>query len=564
MQFRWKTCTAFILWIAVAGFAPAFAASQPPGVARVSVIQHGSLIITRGDEKKTQTVAVVNAPVFAGDFLSTTDADARVEIQLDGYTVLRLGGPVQVRLVSNDAGSHQVDVAEGLVEVSVLHKDGQPIDVVTPPVSVRLDRTGDYRISVASDGTTSITPRRGQAEIETPHKSFTADTRQTLIAKGQASDPSIQFADEIARDTFDDFNTDRDRALFAALNGDTYVPPNIAGYDNLNQYGRWANVAPYGESWIPNQGSDWVPYRDGTWVWGGAYGWTWVADEPWGWLPYHYGSWFYADGYGWCWYPPSISVVPVWVPAFVTFFDYGWSPFGYSNFGWYPVGPYENFYPWYPWYWGWYNPWPRPVSVVPLPTPPPPRHHHDPIHFHPGASTIDARRWRDGQPVRPTALDPKFAGSIKVQRGALPMEPTEATRKYSPIVVMRPVRLSTVFDSPRFAGTQTLAQIPKPPAVRDTALSKSWDHFYQARGSMVTPAEIRELAPMTRETIESAMREPYPVLHTNPVEHTPSSPIEHTPIDRTPSSGGHVSGPPATHGGDTHGGDTHGSTRPPV
>jgi hypothetical protein len=141
------------------------------------------------------------------------------------------------------------------------------------------------------------------------------------------------------------------------------VPADVSGYDDLSAYGNWEDVGSYGQAWVPDQGSDWAPYRDGQWMWEDGYGYVWVGDEPWGWVPYHYGRWFYADGFGWCWLPPDAGTP--WSPALVGFFGYGpplWgSSLGYGYIGWLPLAPFEPFYPWYP---------PAPPSH-PKPTPPP-------------------------------------------------------------------------------------------------------------------------------------------------------------------------------------------------
>ena len=93
--------------------------------------------------------------------------------------------------------------------------------------------------------------------------------------------------------------------MVAAVNASPNVNPAIAGYDNLDQYGQWQDVAGYGQAWVPKQSSNWAPYQNGSWTWEDGYGWTWVWADPWGWAPYHYGRWIYANGYGWAWYPPA-------------------------------------------------------------------------------------------------------------------------------------------------------------------------------------------------------------------------------------------------------------------
>ena len=96
-------------------------------------------------------------------------------------------------------------------------------------------------------------------------------------------------------------------------------------YDELSPYGEWVDYDNYGYVWIPDSGSDFVPYStDGHWVLSN-YGWTWVSDYDWGWAPFHYGRWDYDNYYGWLWIPDN-----QWGPAWVNWRQadgyYGWSP----------------------------------------------------------------------------------------------------------------------------------------------------------------------------------------------------------------------------------------------
>ena len=310
-------------------------AKNGPGVARVSVVE-GSGVVQRGDSH-TQTNAVRNAPLLPGDYLSTGKT-SRAELQFDGYTAVRLGGNVQARITSNDPDNRKMQLADGTVEIGMVHDAQMQVD--TPSVTVRVHQAGDYRISLASDGSSWITARRGGVDVVTPQRTYTLDTSRTLVARGLASHPAITYASAVALDSFDDFNVQRDKTMVAALNASPNLNPDIAGYDNLAAYGKWQAVAGYGQSWVPNEPAGWVPYRNGSWAWEDGYGWTWIGSEPWGWAPYHYGNWYYCDcgASGWAWLPPAYAATPDWSPALVGFFGFdvgyaGAGGAGYNNCG---------------------------------------------------------------------------------------------------------------------------------------------------------------------------------------------------------------------------------------
>jgi hypothetical protein len=99
-------------------------------------------------------------------------------------------------------------------------------------------------------------------------------------------------------------------------------------YDQLQPYGTWVHVAPYGLVWSPaGVTPSWRPYTDGYWV-DSDYGWTFMSDSPWGWAVYHYGRWVLSDDYGWVWVPGTM-----WGPAWVA-----WR-FGGAFVGWAPLPP---------------------------------------------------------------------------------------------------------------------------------------------------------------------------------------------------------------------------------
>jgi hypothetical protein len=475
MTFKWFT--SFFSGVALIGMTfgstlPAAAEQAPdkngPGVARVSVIQ-GSAVVQRGDSN-TQSTAVINAPLLPGDYVST-GATSRAELQFDGETAVRLGGNVQARITDNDPNNRALQLADGTVEVGIVHGD-QPFQVDTPSVSVRAQDAGDYRVTVNHDGSTWVTARRGNAQVITQQRTYDLSSGRTLVARGSASSPSIAWRSEVGFDSFDDFNAKRDETMTTALNASPNLSPTIAGYDNLDQYGDWQDVAGYGQVWVPDEPADWAPYRDGSWAWEGGYGWTWVGAEPWGWAPYHYGRWFWANGYGWAWYPPAYSYAPVWSPALVGFYGWGggvgisvgFGGFGYGGIGWCPLAPFEAFYPWYPgWAWGgsgWgyggyggysgYRGWgTRVVNITNI------RNVYRNF-GHGGASGTLRGNFEHGNFSHNVAVTSQNAGKVGTIRGAVPVTPSRDNLGFGH-APSRTVGFSKAFDSPRFASNRALA-----------------------------------------------------------------------------------------------------------
>ena len=121
-----------------------------------------------------------------------------------------------------------------------------------------------------------------------------------------------------------------------------YVSRETIGYEDLDQYGVWRQVPPYGWVWAPaGMAAGWAPYRYGHWVWVDPWGWTWIDDAPWGFAPFHYGRWAFAGGAGWVWVPGAMAARPVYAPALVAFVGVG----GVGMAAWFPLGPGEVYRP---------------------------------------------------------------------------------------------------------------------------------------------------------------------------------------------------------------------------
>ena len=340
--------------IALLASAVPAAADEPgdPGVARMSVIA-GEVDVKRADSGDT-FAAALNAPVSPGDYLSTPDA-SRAEIEFDYGAALRVAPDTQLRFTRLDPQNHQLQLAEGTVDVRVFRGLASHPEVDTPSATIRPTTRGSYRVTVTDDGNTLVTVRAGEASVTTPVAEQTIGPGSSLLVSGEGDGTQMQIVAVIAYDDFDAFNSDRD-AYIARAQDSTYVDEGIVGAEDLDGYGHWIDAADYGQVWVPyQQAAGWAPYHDGRFVWEPYYGWTWVAAEPWGWAPYHYGNWFYASGTGWCWYPGAYAAASPfrYRPALVAFFSFGGGgggvggSFAFGDVGWVPIAPFEPFHPWW-------------------------------------------------------------------------------------------------------------------------------------------------------------------------------------------------------------------------
>jgi hypothetical protein len=102
-------------------------------------------------------------------------------------------------------------------------------------------------------------------------------------------------------------------------------PENV--FPELDFYGQWINVSPFGEVWKPDFAYNWGPFVNGQWQYTSS-GWMWDSAEPYGWIVYHYGDWAYLDSDGWIWIPKY-----VWYPSRVKWMQEG------DYIGWCPIPP---------------------------------------------------------------------------------------------------------------------------------------------------------------------------------------------------------------------------------
>ncbi len=327
---------------------PADAAEH--GVGRLSLI-NGSVSLTRGDSGES-IPANINEPLVTTDRVITGQG-SRAEIQFDPGSMIRIAANTEVRIGDLQYHHYLVQISQGTTLFRVLQDTDARIEISTPSVSVAPLRAGIYRVTVHPDGSSEITVRAGEAELNSPAGSERLPAGQTMLSRGPVDNPEFRSVAALPYDEWDRWNADRDRFFERAPEVSRYAGPDIEGAQELSNYGRWVWDPQYGNVWTPNNvPPDWAPYRDGRWEDVDYYGWSWVGNEPWGWAPYHYGNWYRAS-FGWAWYPGAIGPRRYWRPAMVGFVGFGEPAFGvslgfgYGNVGWVPLAPFERYRPWY-------------------------------------------------------------------------------------------------------------------------------------------------------------------------------------------------------------------------
>ena len=341
------------------GAPPAGEAQQqdPPG--RVARIQYMSgEVSTQPGGVNDWVAATQNRPLTTSDRI-WTDKNSRAELNVgDGF--IRMNSETSVTLTNVSDNNVQLELDQGTLEISVRHLEpGEIYEVDAPNYAFTVMKPGFYRFDVyPSEDQSWVTVRKGYGEA-------TGRGTAVRINSGEqmrfTSSNSLQHTAEgaPARDGFDDWAQVRDKRLEDSQSA-RYVSPGVIGYQDLDQYGRWRPTPAYGNVWVPySVPAGWAPYRFGHWVWIAPWGWTWVDDAPWGFAPFHYGRWVSWGG-GWAWAPGPVGLwQPYYAPALVGWiggpgfgvgFGFG-GGFGIGiNFGWFPLGWGE---PYFPHYCGW-------------------------------------------------------------------------------------------------------------------------------------------------------------------------------------------------------------------
>jgi hypothetical protein len=312
---------------------PVYSYSATLGTVRLSLLEGDVQIYT--EDTSEWVAAAINMPLKEGDRIWVPEG-GRSEIQLNDGSSLRLSENSSLDILRTEGRSFQFFLNTGYAYVNFRGSRSTFLQLDTPVSSTRAYERGIYRVDVPDDRYTDISVERGVVYAESRSGSTKVREGNTLSLRedGYADLHPLEPSDE-----WDNWNEERDRALYDRRYSSRYLPDELSPYSyDFDRYGTWRNVPDYGYVWTPSVivSAGWSPYRVGRWVWiGGDY--VWVSYEPWGWVPYHYGRWIFNVSIGWCWVPPVRGAV-YWGPGFV-----GWV-YTPEYVAWVPLAPGEIYY----------------------------------------------------------------------------------------------------------------------------------------------------------------------------------------------------------------------------
>jgi hypothetical protein len=288
---------------------PAFAS---PRIVRLSYLA-GDVRIDRNKAAGVEQ-AILNMPVVEGTRIYSVGDDARVEIEFENGSTMRLVGNGEIafrQLGSIDNGNKQsvVEMVHGLAYFDVKNHDGDDFRVMLRDRDVTVRKSSHFRIDL-EDPETTVAVFHGELELEGQAERVSVKKNETLSL--ESDDHSRYFlAKKITTLEGDSFDLERANyiASHAQSNvyeyaGVSYGSPYSYGLSDLAYYGSYSYYPGYGYLWRPaGFGIGWDPFAFGVWSYYSGPGWVFVSPYAWGWTPYRYGRWVNVPGRGWCWGP---------------------------------------------------------------------------------------------------------------------------------------------------------------------------------------------------------------------------------------------------------------------
>jgi Family of unknown function (DUF6600)/FecR protein len=317
---RFVTALGTCLVLGTAGALCAQDSAAPPP--HLSVVD-GQVFI---DRESGREPAEANTPLVVGDRIRAEAGRAEIllgdgsALHLDEQTTIDVNGDNVVRLLVG----RLVVFAEG---------SAGALQVDSAPGSVRIDGSGEVRISLLNDGQRDgleVAVVRGLANIVTDSATTPVQAGQEVVLY-DGDWPSAPVAFNSARaDAFYLWS----QGLLDSRRGTTsaaYLPSDLNVYaSSFDQDGSWSYQAPYGYVWYPTVAATWRPYHHGRWRYYGGFGWTFIGHGRWAYPTHHYGRWGLSPIGRWYWIP-SLGWSAAWVNWAVAPGYVGWCPLGWNN-----------------------------------------------------------------------------------------------------------------------------------------------------------------------------------------------------------------------------------------
>ncbi|MBJ7313356.1 hypothetical protein H7U20_24610 [Rugamonas sp. CCM 8940] len=331
--------------LAVLGACAAPALAEPPArVGRISSLEGQVTVLAEGEAN----AALLNWPITSANHIAT-GRGARAEFRV-GAAAVRLDGDSDLEVSQLDDDSLHLYLHYGSASVRIRDNElVRDFELSTPQARVTLSEPGWLRVDAGRSADSSVVSVfAGMAQVDGAGNTVSLRSGHRVEVGNEELRTGAA-----RRDAFDNWAEARERRDQAGP-ASRYLPAEVTGAEELDQYGSWQDSNDYGPLWTPRVVAlDWAPYRDGRWIWLAPWGWTWVDNAPWGYAPSHYGRWVMLNR-RWCWAPGRVVGRPVWAPALV-----GWVggdqltvTFGGSvgkhrgpGLGWFPLSPRDSYVP---------------------------------------------------------------------------------------------------------------------------------------------------------------------------------------------------------------------------
>src|SRR5215469_11692870 len=159
-----------------------------------------------------------------------------------GDAAVRIWHQTEVDVVRLDDHTVQLAVPQGSAALRLnALPSGALAEIDAPNAVVTPTSTGDYRVDVSSDGsTTTVTIWSGTADVTSGGSSFTLQGHQVATIRGDSgSSPTYDVSQTHGSDDFDRWSADLDNRLNSMVAQRQYVPSGMPGWEDLDDNGSW-------------------------------------------------------------------------------------------------------------------------------------------------------------------------------------------------------------------------------------------------------------------------------------------------------------------------------------